>query len=141
MWYKRYGYKQPASDGGGLGCFGLFFIVSLTFVPSAFLVVRFESLWFLLVWLVFSIGGFELVDRYGFKNGQTIRRSRRKKHLKSASKHIKLGLNTLALEDIRKACIYGELPDELKEFELQFSAEKPSYKADQKDFGKSWSSD
>lgn len=116
MWYKRFGYKQPPSGGRGIGCFGIIFVSFLSFLPSVFLSAASGSPWFLLLSIPIAAIGFEFLDQRALNEPKRFRAARLKFHLASARRHIATGANHKAINSIRKAKIYGDIPSKLEEF-------------------------
>lgn len=117
MWYKRYGYKQPANMGSGIGLFSILAItlvsLALTFTVAAY----FESFLVLLLFFPLSIGGYEIADRIYQKQGNKIKEKRLKKHLEAARKYIEQGKTTEARSALQKAKIYGDIPEEYLKYQ------------------------
>ena len=118
MWYKRYGYKQPASSGGaGIGCFALLFIFALSLVAACFIAIFIENAWGFVSIVPICVSGFILVDRYSLKEGDRFRGKRHKYHIRAAERFFESGDLAGALESIRRAKIYGKIPRNLREYE------------------------
>ena len=119
MWYKRYGYKQPTSNGREIGCLFVIGIPLISFIISFAIAVYYKNHWLLLIVVPLSIASFEVVDRYVNNERERFREARRKKHLRSAIENMDAGGVDKALASIRRAKIYGELPNELKTYEQE----------------------
>ncbi|MFI2810929.1 hypothetical protein [Microbulbifer sp. YPW16] len=118
MWYKRYGYKHPASNSE----IGFFSGLAVTLAASGFacaLVAIFDSYWFLLVAVPVAVAGFELLARRTAKDRNAMRDERHRYHIDQAYAYIEAGHKEAALEAIRRARIYGELPAGLQAFEKE----------------------
>jgi len=118
MWYKRFGFKYPDSSyAGGMGCFSMIFVYVASLSMAFFIAVFLQNGWLFFTVIPISFSGFYLAEKYASNEGDRLRRKRLKHHLDLAQVHISSGSTPKALESLRKAKIYGELPTELQEFE------------------------
>lgn len=77
----------------------------------------FLNAWIVLAFIPLSIFFFELADQYALKEGVRIKERRKRFHLNKVDKYIDSGDVHEALEAIRKAKIYGALPQNILDFE------------------------
>ncbi len=120
MWYKRFGFKYPDSSyAGGMGCFSMIFVYAISLFMAFFIAVLMQNGWFFFTVIPISFTGFYLAEKYANDEGNRLRIKRFKYHLNLAQVHISSGATPEALDSLRKAKIYGELPKELQEFELR----------------------
>lgn len=118
MWYKRYGYKQPKRIAvKGIGCISILCISLISFFISFCVAVPMQNAWLLIATIPLSIVGFEVFDRYASNKFLRLRKKRHKMHLERAYSSIELNSAADALEAIRRAKIYNDIPDDLKEYE------------------------
>ena len=118
MWYKRFGFKYPSSSyAGGMGCFSMIAVYVVSLSMAFLIAVILQNGWFFFTVIPISFFGFNLAEKYASDEGGRLRRKRFKHHLNLAQVHISTGSTAKALESLRKAKIYGELPTELQEFE------------------------
>ncbi|WNO10804.1 hypothetical protein [Teredinibacter sp. KSP-S5-2] len=120
MWYKRFGFKFPQGRSGAET-----FLIVLVPPVAIFLVGLLAGITqnFYILWLIVPaiIGGFELVDRLFVERKSRIRIKRRKMHIKNTLKYINSGRIDQAKESLRRAKLYGELPEELKEIDRRLT--------------------
>lgn len=120
MWYKRFGFKFPQGRSSAET-----FLIVLVPPVAIFLVGLLAGITqnYYILWLIVPaiIGGFELVDRLFVERKSRIRIKRRKMHIKNALKYINSGRIDKAKESLRRAKLYGELPEELKEIDRRLN--------------------
>lgn len=115
MWYKRYGYRHP-SGNSGIGCIGASLSVIIGFTLAFLAALLAKNLLFLWLGVPLTFFGFWIAEKSFANEGQKIRKRRFDFHIAKANKYLKVGKNSKAEEAIRKARIYGELPEQLKEY-------------------------
>jgi len=120
MWYKRFGFKYPDSSyAGGMGCFSMIFVYIVSLSIAILIAAFLQNGWLFFTVIPISFTGFYLAEKYANNEGSRLRRKRFEYHLNLAQVHISSGSTSEALESLRKAKMYGELPNELQEFELR----------------------
>ncbi|WP_160151714.1 hypothetical protein [Microbulbifer sp. ALW1] len=116
MWYKRYGYRQPSSNNG-IGCIGAAFSVIAAFSIAFGVAFLTKNDWFIWLGVPITFVGFWIAENRFQNEGGLIRKQRFEYHVSKASRYIDSGKVAKAKESIRRAKIYGEIPQELKEFD------------------------
>ncbi len=107
-----------------MGCFSLTVVSFVSLFISLAVSLYFNNGWLFLFVIPFSVIGFEVCDRYANNEGMRFRDRQRRNHIESAQKRIRAGAISDALESIHKAKMYGDIPDNLKEFELANSRDR-----------------
>ncbi|WP_226642277.1 hypothetical protein [Microbulbifer variabilis] len=114
MWYKRYGYKHP-SGSGGIGCIGASLSVIVGFSLAFLISILLKNILFLWLGVPFTFIGFWVAEKSFADEGEKIRKRRFEYHIGKAKRYLQEGKKHKAEDSIKKAKIYGELPDEFKE--------------------------
>lgn len=117
MWYKRYGYKHPSNHGDGIGCVAFLIVLIVSWSIPFLIAVLADSPWFLLLVIPLAIAGFECSIRYVQGEGARRKEKRQQHHIKKAVTYMDSGKKVKALESIRRAKIYGDIPPELQKYE------------------------